>query len=305
MQLSRYVLLTALLAVVIAAPAHAVAEGSFQRTLQVTGTVDLDVTTGSGDITVRTGSASTVQISARIRAHGGVFDMTDPREKVRRLEADPPVRQAGNYIRIGRIEDSALRNNVSISYDIVVPPDTRLTSETGSGNQDISGIRGPVKANAGSGDVKLRELTGQLRAETGSGNMRLENVSGEVYANAGSGDIHLQGKLPQSRVETGSGNVEVAGVRGSVRANAGSGDITIEGAITSNWFIETGSGNVRLRLPSDSAFTLAAETGSCEIETDHPLTVSGSVRRHEMRGRVRGGGPTLEVHTGSGDIEIR
>jgi len=97
------------------------AEGSFERTLSVTGEVDLNVTTGSGSITVRPGESGRVYVKAQIRARGG-----DAEEKVRRLEASPPIEQNGNVIRIGRIEDRELRRNVSISYELVVPATTRL-----------------------------------------------------------------------------------------------------------------------------------------------------------------------------------
>jgi hypothetical protein len=49
-------------------PAIAAAEGSFQRTLQVTGPVNMDLTTGSGNVEVRTGSSSQVQVTGHIRA---------------------------------------------------------------------------------------------------------------------------------------------------------------------------------------------------------------------------------------------
>ncbi|HYM12846.1 MAG TPA: hypothetical protein VEU62_19060, partial [Bryobacterales bacterium] len=39
------------------------AEGTFERTLQVSGPVDLDVSTGAGGITVRAGSAGTVRVT--------------------------------------------------------------------------------------------------------------------------------------------------------------------------------------------------------------------------------------------------
>jgi len=70
------------------------------------------------------------------------------------------------------------------------------------------------------------------------------------------------------------------------------------------WKLEAGSGNVTLRLPSTAAFDLHAHTGSGAIESDHPITVQGKVNRHELRGKVRGGGAPLEVSTGSGNIRI-
>jgi hypothetical protein len=69
-------------------PAAASSEGSFQRTLQVTGPVNLDLTTGSGSVNVRTGSSSEVQVTGHIKVtnwFGG-----DAEERVKRIEANPP-----------------------------------------------------------------------------------------------------------------------------------------------------------------------------------------------------------------------
>jgi hypothetical protein len=105
-----------------AVPAAASAEGSFQRTLQVTGTVNLEVTTGSGSIHVRTGSSNQVQVTGHIKAtewFGG-----NAEEKVKRLQSNPPIQQSGNDIRIGHIDDPELRRNISISYELIVPVET-------------------------------------------------------------------------------------------------------------------------------------------------------------------------------------
>ena len=72
-------------------------------------------------------------------------------EKIKRLEANPPIQQSGNDIRIGHIDDPELRRNVSISYDVTVPATTELRVETGSGNQTVEGIQGPLEVTAGSG----------------------------------------------------------------------------------------------------------------------------------------------------------
>src|SRR5437016_5290578 len=42
--------------------------GGFDRTLQVSGPVDMDITSGSGNITVHTGAAGSVHVKATIKA---------------------------------------------------------------------------------------------------------------------------------------------------------------------------------------------------------------------------------------------
>ena len=294
------------------------AEGSFQRTLQVSGPVDLDVRTGSGHITVHTGQTNTVQINGTIRAHG-----MDADERVHLLETNPPIEQNGNSIRVGHDNDPELFHNISIDYDITVPAATSLHSRTGSGHQRIDGIRGPAEVQSGSGNLEISNIGGEVKADAGSGNVTLENIKGSVNTRAGSGDIRASAiagafdgrtgsgrvRLQQTaagdvRVDTGSGGVEVSGVKGALVARAGSGDIRAEGEPTSGWRLHTGSGGVTVRLPSDAAFDLYARTSSGSISVDQPVTVQGTLGRHELRGKVRGGGTLVELETGSGNIHV-
>jgi hypothetical protein len=305
-----------------ALPAAAASEGSFQRSLQVTGPVHLELTTGAGNVEVRTGNSSQVQITGHIRASEW-FD-GNAEEKIKKLEANPPIQQSGNDIRIGHIDDPELRHNISISYEVVVPAETDLRVQSGSGDQRVEGIRGPLEVSSGSGGLKISAIGDRVHAETGSGDIDIDNVKGNVHAKTGSGAIDandiagafeadtgsgritLQQTAPGSvRVDTGSGGMELHGVHGSLQAKAGSGTIQADGSPMGAWTVHTGSGEVNLKLPSDAAFDLDAHTSSGSISIDQPHTVQGSVGRKEVRGRVGGGGVPVEVDTGSGDIQIR
>ena len=317
------VILAILLAATVGVPAPS-AEGSFERTLAVTGPVELEVSTGSGRISVRAGDASTVHISGTIKAsRSWRLDENEAERKVRYLQSNPPIEQHGNFIRIGHIEDRELSRNISISYDLVVPVETRLRSQTGSGSQSVVGIRGPAKVSTGSGSVKVEDIGDDVRAETGSGDMEVDSVKGTTHASTGSGSIRASGigssfvvatgsggvRLEQTgagdgKVETGSGSVELQNVRGALRIRTGSGNITAQGEPTGEWSLHTGSGRVLVHLPSGTAFDLNAHTSSGHISTDHPITVQGTIGRGELRGKVRGGGPLLELETGSGNIQI-
>jgi DUF4097 and DUF4098 domain-containing protein YvlB len=305
-----------------ALPAAAAAEGSFQRALQVSGPVHLELTTGSGNVEVRTGNSSQVEVTGHIRA--SEWFGANVEEKIKRLEANPPIQQSGNDIRIGHIDDPELRHNISISYQVVVPAETDLRMQSGSGDQRVEGIRGPLEVSSGSGGLKISSISDRVRAETGSGDIDINRVKGNVHAktgsgsidasdiagafeaNSGSGRITLRQTAPGSvRVDTGSGGMELHGVEGSLEAKAGSGTIQAEGSPTGAWTVHTGSGEVNLKLPSNAAFDLDAHTSSGSISIDQPHTVQGSIGRKEVRGRVGGGGVPVEVETGSGDIQIR
>src|SRR3954467_12467217 len=75
-------------------------EGTFERTLPVSGPVDLDVRTGSGDIHIRPGSGGSVHVVARIRAQGDLLN-DQPEHRIAQIQANPPIQQTGGTITIG------------------------------------------------------------------------------------------------------------------------------------------------------------------------------------------------------------
>ncbi len=308
-----------------ALPLSAATTGHFERTLKVSGNVDLDVASGSGNITVHTGAGDTVYVSAKIHAGNSWLFGGNAEEKVRRIEQNPPVEQTGNIIHIGRNEDHDLFRNISIDYDLTVPAQTHLTSHTGSGDEMISGLKLPLSAktgsgnvtvqnisadtrvSSGSGDLKIDSIHGALFVQTGSGNIHAEGVAGEVVANSGSGDVevHQVGASGSVRAETGSGNIKLHGVKGGLRADAGSGDIQAEGEPTSDWRLGAGSGNITLRVPAQANFNIDARTSSGTLNVKRPVTTQGQMGHNHIQGKVGNGGVLLDVHTGSGDIDLQ
>jgi len=292
------------LALAGALPSFASVAGTFDRSYQVTGPVDLEVLSRSGDITIRSGAAGTVSIHGKIQV-GTSWLFSDRKADVQQIENNPPIRQSGNNIRIDYINI----NNVSIDYEVTVPENTAVRAHTGSGNQNVEGLRGNVDLESGSGDMRLARLTGEMRFQTGSGDVRGHDLSGPTRAKAGSGDIEIE-ETGQGDVEirTGSGNITVKGIQGGFHAEAGSGDIRGQGMPKNLWSVRTGSGNVHLQVPSEAGFDVDVSSSSGRVTLNHPVetTVQGRVPEwhKSVIGKVRGGGPTISVHTGSGDIEV-
>ncbi|HUS18330.1 MAG TPA: DUF4097 family beta strand repeat-containing protein [Terriglobales bacterium] len=327
-RITRPIIVTlCVIAILATAPAaFADARGSFTKTLTVSGAPEVDVTTGSGNITVNTGNASTVSVRATITANDRWFssDSISAEEKVKRIEQNPPVEQNGNIITIGKITDRDLRNNVSITYDITLPAASKLRAQTGSGDQFISGVNGTVKLSTGSGNVTAKQIGDETRISTGSGEIRVDNVKGRVYASAGSGNVQAHGiaggfygetgsgdisyeqTAPGSvTAKTGSGNIRLRNVIGGVEAHTGSGDIEADGDVKSDWQAGSGSGNINLRLPKDAAFNLDARSSSGSVTVDHPVTTQGAMKRNRIQGKVGAGGMLVSLESGSGDIHIK
>jgi hypothetical protein len=323
----RAVLSACVLALVLPAAAEAQrVEGAFQRTLTVDGAPQIEVETGSGRIEVRAGAAGRVEVESRIQASSGWGRRSalSPEEQVRRLEANPPIQQTGQTIRIGHVEDRDLQDGVSISYTLTVPAESMLRTRSGSGSQRIEGVSGDITASTGSGSLAFLSAGGAIRAATGSGSVTAETVHGALHATTGSGSIRATGiggpvtaktgsggiDVEQTaagdvEVSSGSGTVRLRGVRGALRASTASGGVTVEGELAGDWRLSAASGTVRVTLPPEQGFELDAGTGSGRINVDVPVTVSGTVDRRSLRGSAQGGGPLLHVRTSSGSIHIR
>src|SRR6266581_4649248 len=74
-------------------------QGNFERTLQVSGPLDLEVLTRSGDVTVRAGSSGSVIIRGKIYV-GDHWLMGNRQADVHEIEQHPPIRQDAYSIHI-------------------------------------------------------------------------------------------------------------------------------------------------------------------------------------------------------------
>lgn len=294
------------------------ADGSFERTLSVTGPVQLEVKTGSGNITMRRGSAGSVRIQARVTANTRFGDAA---ALVREVEQNPPIRQSGNTIVIG--SDVQKWDRVGISYDLTVPEETQAAARTGSGNIDCYDVRGPLKIDTGSGNIRVENSAssvdsstgsgnvavsragGSVRAGTGSGNIQLVSINGSADTHTGSGDISVSGATGAVRARTGSGTVRIERATAEVSADAGSGGVVVDGTPKSaRWDLRTGSGTVRVSLPPGTPFELDAHTGSGTISTAHQLMVSGTIRKNELRGVAIRPDNRIFIRSGSGSVRV-
>jgi hypothetical protein len=128
---------------------------------------------------------------------------------------------------------------------------------------------------------------------TVGGRVRAEGLRGPVRARTVSGGIDVQT----------SDVVEASSVSGDVRAVMGR--LPRDGSLR----FSTVSGDVRLGLPADAGAELRVRTLSGDFDSAFPLTLG---TRGERRGRVGQrvdatlgrGGPSLEIRTVSGDVEL-
>jgi DUF4097 and DUF4098 domain-containing protein YvlB len=106
--------------------------------------------------------------------------------------------------------------------------------------------------------------------------------------------------------KAGSGTLRLENIKGSLVASTGSGHITADGQPSGTWQVRTGSGGISIQVPPNAAFDLYAHASSSSINLGMPISVEGAQSRHEVRGKVRGGGGfSLDLRSGSGSIDVR
>jgi len=260
------------------------AEGSFERTLTVTGFADLELTTDAGGIDVVPGPPGTVRIRGILKAGDNWFRHGDVESRIRELEAHPPIVQSGNSIRV-EVRDRSLLRDISMRLEVETPPDSRLRARADSGGIDVRGIKGPVDCRTDSGGIHASEIGGEVRAAADSGGIHIRRVNGPVYARADSGGI------------------EATEITGSVDAEVDSGGVRVSQAAPAPIKARSDSGGADITLAKTGGYDIQAYAGSGRV-TVPDVTVSGRISPHEVNGKLRGGGALVDVKTDSGQIDI-
>jgi len=200
-------------------------QGRFEKTLPVSGAADLELFTHSGDVIVRSGPAGSIAILGKIHVGDRWFN-GGKKAEVEAIEQNPPITQSGNHVRI----DYVNYHDIAVDYEITAPPDTKVHTKSGSGDQTIEGMQAGLESRPDRGMCGCATWPATSGFIPDRGNVEAKGASGPIEARAGSGDINIEeNSKGDVQVETGSGNIEVRGVDGGLRANAGSGDVRVDG----------------------------------------------------------------------------
>jgi DUF4097 and DUF4098 domain-containing protein YvlB len=204
--------LTALLALVITAPAAANAEVTeqFHRTvpLAADGRVSLDNINGNVEITGW--DRNEVQIDA----------VKTARDQQRLQEARIDVDVSGNSVRIKtHYPDNHTNNNpASVAYQLHVPRNARL--------DEINLVNGSLNVQKVGGEINAKLVNGKLTARDLSGRAELSTVNGSIEANYASlNDVHnvklssVNGSINLMLPQSSSAHVEANTVSGGIHTD--------------------------------------------------------------------------------------
>lgn len=201
--------------------------------------------------------------------------------------------------------------NISLectSGDITVK---QLTGETNigcsSGYVNAETITGNAQITTTSGDITVQRIDGDAKVKSSSGCTRIMEGSGERSISASSGNITIDGADGLWQVHTTSGNIWIKGKNNNGAIETTSGDISLEVAELNGILdIHATSGHVNMKLLQDSSFAFSADTTSGNIDTFFDDDLNFSRRENSAQG-THGQNPqanSIQIGTTSGDIRI-
>jgi lia operon protein LiaG len=205
----------------------------------------------------------------------------------------PTGKTVAIYLAAGKV--AATNVNGDLSIDVASAP--VATSNT----------RGQLDIDVGSGAVQVTQARGDLTVDTGSGTVAASDVRGEsVSIETGSGAVTSSDvRSSELKIETGSGDIQVTNLMAPhVQLETGSGSVSadLNGEVW-NVGVQTGSGDVTLKMPPTIGAEVDIETSSGDIETDFEVAVTRHARDH-MTGRIGDGRGKIAIETGSGGIKL-
>jgi DUF4097 and DUF4098 domain-containing protein YvlB len=199
--------------------------------------------------------------------------------------------------------------NVSVDYKLWIPAAASIDVRSVSGDVDLGALGGTVKAKVVSGSIGLVKAAAGAELTTVSGDVMVKDITGNAFLKTVSGDIEAARIKGSVEAESVSGGIDLGEVSGaaSVSAKTVSGNVTYKGVIEAKgrYSLKSHSGDVRMTIPADSAFSFEAETFSGDIDSDFKIEISGKISKREIRGTINGGGAEVRLATFSGSIDLK
>jgi DUF4097 and DUF4098 domain-containing protein YvlB len=207
---------------------------SFEKTERLSLSADgidrLVIDCGSGFLYV-TGEESlrSIEVEAEIIVRGKrEGDMDDYVADNVKLELK---RQGSKAVLVSLFKNSFPRINFRervINLKVTLPGNMNLEVDDGSGELKIEEISGDIRIDDGSGELTVRGIQGDIKIDDGSGTIDIMDVTGSVAIDDGSGKISVNDIGENVEVSDGSGSIYIDGVRGDVIIkDAGSGSVNI------------------------------------------------------------------------------
>ena len=270
---------------------------------EVTG--EVEISTSGGDITLQNVSGTTEATTS-----GGDINVTHCGPAL-------AVITSGGDIDFTHVTGSV--TSATSGGDIMLRDlDGEAELATSGGDIEISDVKGgkSVEAATSGGDIVAYNVIADVSLATSSGDIEMEAVKGSVDAASSNGDITGNDIVGEDiEAATSSGDVNLENVLGEMDIASSHGDVTIKMKKSNEFFdieLATSNGDIVCMLPKNYKGSVHAtiwdwnKRSSNDIVSDFPLTLSTEDRHKRVAtGDINGGGPSINIETSHGDINIK
>lgn len=215
-------------------------------------------------------------------------------------------------------------HGLNLHIVVTVPEETSLDVKTGGGSVEASRINREAELDTSGGSIRASELGANLRAHTSGGSIRIERVKGNARVDTSGGGITGESLGGTLDARTSGGSIDLREIKGDLLAHTSGGSIEIENAggrvnadtsggsvevrfthgNSRGGEIESSGGGVRVAVDRSANLNLDASASAGSVVTDLPITVSGTLGRSHVVGKVGSGGPLLRIHSSAGSVRI-
>ena len=258
-------------------------EGSFD----VTGAVDLDVSTSNGRVTVRGVEGQTrVAVIATLRSHGD--SLIGAANRVAQIVVE--MTHNGNHVVLSYDASDHpwdVRRYSGVDFEITVPTTVDADVDTSNGRIEVADVTGILDLHTSNGAIAVSDVVGEVHASTSNGAVTIDTFEGILDLGTSNGRIGMENIAGVVDAQTSNGNIAFSGM-------------LVDG---SDHRMITSNGRIGLALRSDASLIIEARTSNASISTD--LLLIGDTEGKEWSAVLNPpAAATLTLETSNGGIEI-
>lgn len=177
--------------------------------------------------------------------------------------------------------------------------------EGSGGDVTLSQIGGDAAIHGEfTGDVHLQQVDGAVSFQSSRTQISVPKLAGQMTLD--SDDLGMDRASGPIVIQAKAKNIDLSSIAGDVQISDSDGDVSLAmGQQLGTIKITNRTGSVRLRLPQNASFQIAASTSSDEnLSSDFPLTATTKDGTKMLNGQVGSGGSQIELTTTHGSVEI-
>jgi len=201
-----------------------------------------------------------------------------------------------------------------------------LDAETSNGKITVRDARGSVTLKTSFGAIEASNIPRGISAISSNASISLADIGADAYAKTSFGSVLAERVNGNLTVEDSNGSVTARNIRGDARVNTSFSGVTLDaiggrisvdnqnGAISvtatrpssgcKDISLKTSFSAIHVRIPEGLGYNLSAHTSFGRINSELPVTSTGSIGGDNLTGTIGNGGCQLQLTDSNGSIEI-